>query len=1005
MVAASLYAGGNPEVGLPKVDRLIKERNYNLAILELTNYMEEHPEDFDGAQARIRKIIRMREEYNDTAGALVNVLVDEPTNDEKKLTMIQSLETMEKNPNQTTQDFIAETKEAAQFTYYRAKFDEIMRDGNALIDQRRFVDAARKFTEGYGFYKAEFDEENANTPLLAKVNDTLAGVTGGIAGIESLQAGLEASLASYEAAIAAGETETAERALAQAQAQLAQFVKARNALAERGWYFEDRFAEIQKKSGERTENSFLPFAYRFTLGRKTSGRFEGVLGAIDAQWNDSLNRVENATGRRIRGLWLDTYRAISSTNTLPPDSGLPEAGQLARLGQRAVGIGGPISYRPDSFGKRNVGARATEFAQVERTIRGLEETERLYRAYRRVRDEVAAYAPSAAEPAALRNAGSPVLASYAAFAKRLEEILKAVPRPAPTSAPAGAEQNAEPGVAADPATTSAAATSAAAADPNAPVPSSVYMAELSDYQKKLLADILAEETALYRASAAYQATSAEGMVADATSALSEARALIDGVPSPQTGLTLYYPEEAAKKLTNLKALVAKDRASVVASSASIARLPAPIRADPDVQSARASLDATVAALDRAVSEANAELSRANARVLQASLARQEADLRYSQSQSALKRGEFQAARDNLARARAKMNEALSLQESPTLREESDRKLERLGADIVRIENDAVVREVRSLIVKGKNQYYLGNFDQAEQVLLQAKARWAVTNVEPNVEVANWLEIINTALSMKTGRTIPVSAPLYPQMSQILSMARQLYAQGKALMAAGKRPEAIEALSSAKERLQQLQLVYPLNQDAGELTLRIDQLIDADAFRAFFRQKVEYIRENYRSQQQTAYSDLLDLYQIDPDYPGLKRLIDEVEIFLKIKIPPPNPKDIARSSELTREARRIYDSNNRSMFPAAVIQLDEAIKLNPENQQAINLKDRIQSSSGGQQVAVLSAKAEAQYMQAIAELQKGNKITAAAIVEQLLQDPKNRNSSKIQELKKRIDSQL
>jgi hypothetical protein len=45
------------------------------------------------------------------------------------------------------------------------------------------------------------------------------------------------------------------------------------------------------------------------------------------------------------------------------------------------------------------------------------------------------------------------------------------------------------------------------------------------------------------------------------------------------------------------------------------------------------------------------------------------------------------------------------------------------------------------------------------------------------------------------------------------------------------------------------------------------------------------------------------------------------------------------------------------------------------------------------------------MQAVAELQKGNKITAAAIVEQLLQDPKNRNSSKIQELKKRIDSQL
>jgi hypothetical protein len=675
--------------------------------------------------------------------------------------------------------------------------------------------------------------------------------------------------------------------------------------------FRDRFAEIQKKSRELTENSFLPFAYRFTLGRKTSGRFEGVLGAIDAQWNDSLDRVEKATGRRIRGLWLDTYQAISSTNTLPPDSGLPEAGQLARLGQRAVGIGGPISYRPDSFGKRDVAARATDFAQVERTIRGLEETERLYRAYRKVRDEVASYAPTAAEPAALRNAGSPVLASYAAFAKRLEDILKAVPRPATTSASADPDQQPSP----RPTRTRR-------------FPHPCTWPSFRTIKRETSGRHPCRGNGAVSRVAAYQASSAEGMVADATSALSEARSLIDGVPSPQTGITLYYPEEAAKKLTNLKALVAKDRASIVASSASIARLPATIRADPDVQSARASLDATVAALDRAVSEANAELSRANARVLQASLARQEADLRYSQSQSALKRGEFQAARDNLARSRAKMNEALALQESPTLREESDRKLERLGADIVRIENDAVVREVRSLIVKGKNQYYIGNFDQAEQVLLQAKARWAVTNVEPNLEVANWLEIINTALSMKTGRTIPVSAPLYPQMSQILSMARQLYAQGKALMAAGKRPEAIEVLASAKERLQQLQLVYPLNQDAGgadpphrptHRRRRVQGVLPAEG-RVYPRELPDPAADGVQRPPRPL-----------PNRPGLsgaQAAHRRGRDILKIKIPPPNPKDIARSSELTREARRIYDSNNRSMFPAAVIQLDEAIKLNP-----------------------------------------------------------------------------
>jgi len=259
--------------------------------------------------------------------------------------------------------------------------------------------------------------------------------------------------------------------------------------------------------------------------------------------------------------------------------------------------------------------------------------------------------------------------------------------------------------------------------------------------------------------------------------------------------------------------------------------------------------------------------------------------------------------------------------------------------------------------------------------------------------------------MKTGRTIPVSAPLYPQMSQILSNANQLYGEGKSLMEAGRRDEGIAVLASAKEKLQQLQLVYPMNQDAGQLTLRIDQLIDPAAFKLFFSQKVEYIRSNYRTERQTAYSDLLDLYQINSNYPGIKPLLDDVEIYLGIKIPPPDPKAIARSAELARSARKIYDANTRSLFSVAVEQLDEAVKLNPDNQMAIALKDRIQTAMGGASVAVLSAADESKYQQAVQELQKGNKITASALVEQLLQNPKSRNSSKIQDLKKRIDSQL
>ena len=193
----------------------------------------------------------------------------------------------------------------------------------------------------------------------------------------------------------------------------------------------------------------------------------------------------------------------------------------------------------------------------------------------------------------------------------------------------------------------------------------------------------------------------------------------------------------------------------------------------------------------------------------------------------------------LQRSRDKINQSLDFQFDAVLRARSDTNLENLGTEITRIENEAVVKEVRTLISSGKNMYYLGNVDQAEQVFIQAKTRWAVTNIELNPEVTNWLEIINTALSMKTGRTIPVSAPLYPQMSQILNTANQLYNDGKALMLAGKRTASVASLTEAKAQLQQLQLVYPLNQDAGLLTLKIDQLIDPFAFTSFFQTESRY----------------------------------------------------------------------------------------------------------------------------------------------------------------------
>ena len=70
-----------------------------------------------------------------------------------------------------------------------------------------------------------------------------------------------------------------------------------------------------------------------------------------------------------------------------------------------------------------------------------------------------------------------------------------------------------------------------------------------------------------------------------------------------------------------------------------------------------------------------------------------------------------------------------------------------------------------------------------------------------------------------------------------------------------------------------------------------------------------------------------------------------------------------------------------------------------------MKDRIATSIGGGAQVVLSGEDEAKYQQAVQELQKGNTINASALVEQLLLNPKNKNSAKVLDLKKKVDSLL
>jgi tetratricopeptide (TPR) repeat protein len=378
---------------------------------------------------------------------------------------------------------------------------------------------------------------------------------------------------------------------------------------------------------------------------------------------------------------------------------------------------------------------------------------------------------------------------------------------------------------------------------------------------------------------------------------------------------------------------------------------------------------------------------------------------YLEAQNALSRQNFDVARDRLTRAAEQYDNSLAIQESQVIRNELYPQLVTLGHNINRIENEVVIRDVRELVTTARNAYFSGNFDRAEELLVRAQNRWLVTNTENDEEVIYWLNMVRGAVSLRSGRVIPATAPLFPEMSQLLSQARRFYEEGVRLLNTGQRSQGVAVFNEARQKTREVKLMFPMNQEAGILELMMDRVLDPQAFDNDFERRLRTAIAGTENRSIEAFADLQNLAEINPRYPGMAGIINRAEIVMGIRPPPPDPRAVSRSNELTASALRILDGNMSTQFEVALTQINEAISLNPNNTQATVVKDRLLNRMAQPNAIVMNSQDEAAYNQALMEYQQGNYLMALAIVQRLLQNPQYRNIAKILELQRRVQALL
>jgi len=979
-VIGPVFGGGSRDNDLSRADELINNREFDEAIVILSDYARRNPDRFDQAQQRLRRIYRIREEFNRIADELIETLIERPEDDEKVLELSRRLYSLENENSPLLINFVARTREIAAFNVYRNRLREILETGRQQLDRGDSLAALQTYTEGMGFMREEFFMSGFGTSVENEVRRETERINALIASFQQTSAQMGTIAAEYTRAINAGELARITEITNRLTPAMDRFIVLKQGFYSAANTYNRILNNLRTANPDIGDRNHLAFISVVINGRTYNTVQEGMLGVFDTYWNNSIGLCLDAISSFVERAKNDSIAAINEGNYAAAASSVERMSAYINLT--------PLFF--DRHRQLHAGANPQTIALYGNNI---------------LRRDI----PQYIQIRALNEANNTLLQAANA-AMRLNVNSTSVARwqegSITTAEAFRTEQSTRTAINNLQNSLETIATNARRI--NTEMNSYHNVTHITDALQaieKINMVFLAEEQQSAQRYYTIAHHNLQNSLSARRSELEQGRDFLEGqsrTNADGVAVTYYYPAEALQILTTMISSSAVDLQNANSFLEQYRNEAPAVASAPDIVTTNTNYQAAIGELNEIRAQGQALAATARSRSTQAEGYRQEGERLFSEAQVAFQRRDFDTARNRIQRASDRFSDSLAIQESASLRQMRDVQLMNLGQAVAAAENEAIIAEVRILVNNARNFYFNGNFQQAEDNLLRARNRWRITNpAEENEEVEYWLGMIRTALSMNSGRVISNTAPLYTEMSQLLSQAQRNYEEGVRLVNAGQQAQGRARFDEARQLTREVRLIFPLNQEAGLLDLRIEQFLNPAEFNASFEQRLRTAITGTRLRNMEAFADLQNLAEINPRYPNIRAILVQAEIDIGLRPPPPNPADIERSRELTVSARRILDANDTAQYEVARMQLDQAIRLNPQNTEASTIRDRLVSRMSNPGNIVLTTEDEAAYQQALRELNAGNNLAAYAIVERIMQNPRNRNITKVVELNQRI----
>jgi hypothetical protein len=972
----ALSALGGQEDELTDARQLIAEKRYNEALLILTEVIRKDPDKTEEAENLIRQVRRYRGSYNDRYEELIQVLYqDEDVG--RALQIIRELETLDPNPSPATVSALDKARESATFIYEQQQFRTVMEAALALLDQGNYWDASQMYEDAIGLGKEHFDGTGFGNIIGNRVEAIIASVKREAAAFRNARTVQSELLQELKAAASSGDENTLRAALNRYAQVFLPVARTMGVALQAVRELHEQNILVQPDKEDR----FLGYTGRLIGGWQASETPEGIKGAAQRLLDDASRPAIEMLQDRAAAL-IEEGRAAAETEDWygARDSFaealrvIDEAARFMNPWYQALAVQG-TALSSESW--KLVSFEAPLFLGLSTLRAAAESRISLVEALAALGDRNVAAPTSLEELRAFRanllRQAAPIeslRSDWLAFSNTTGENPLTPPRIQSISR--------------------------------------VYKDDLEAWGNRI-SDL--EISAVDRI-AAMQLTIITDGVASGQADYLRGTELVRGMqtqvevsPGVFETRVVHKPSEALTIFSELTARFNTLEASARSFLTTYGNEETRFRSYPGIVQKMTEAQNSIAEIQRLRALLGPSVTTARANVLQAERFKSEGNLRLNETQSAITAGNFEAAHRALALARQSFLNSLALEDDEELRTQSDARLIALDDTMREAENRQVLAEVRSLIDRGRNYYNEGRYEEAETALTRAQLRWQTTQTTEEPEIAYWLGFVRAALFVSSARSILITDPLYNEMNQLLNLAREDYTRAQQLLAEGNRRDALARLTSADEKITQIKKTFPFNQKASVLALQIAFLRDPGNSTAMFRTMFDTARSKIGVNNQEAYSELQDLQQINPNFPGMNQAIYDVEIALRIRIPPPSQRDLAESRRLTQAAYGAVARNETAQFEIALAQVNEALRLDPNNRQAMEIKTRLQDVGGGTVVNVLPASAEEQFRTAQQLFNSQNYFEALAIVQRLLATPAGKNYPPLEELRRRIESQI